>query len=239
MDAECLYCQTVSESCGKRLDYWSSPLSTIEYFYSAHSAYAYLGHQRLLEICKARGCKLVHRPFDLYPVIDAARGPQSRSFSAHYVDYFFGREITRWAQYRGLEVLNHRPTHHDHSLKLPNGFLIAAAEDDIDVDALSFALLQGHWRDDIDLADPDHLRRATVHLAVDRERLLERAESAEVQAVHDQNTQVAIARGVFGSPTYFLDGDMYYGQDHLELLDQAFDHPYGAHSFYNPPRPST
>lgn len=212
-------------------------MTTVEYFYSAHSAYAYLGHQKLLEICKARGCKLIQRPFDLYPVIDAVRVSHFRSFTPHYIDYFFGREITRWAQFRGLDILKHRPTHHDHSLKLSNGFLIAAAQEGADVDALSFALLQGHWRDDIDLADPEHLRRAAAHLSVNCDNLLDRALSDTVQAAHDGNTQEAIARGVFGSPTYFLDGDMYYGQDHLELMDHAFDQPYGPHDFYNPPRP--
>lgn len=212
-------------------------MSTIEYFYSAHSAYAYLGHRRLLEICAARGCTLVHRPFNLYPVIEAVRVSHFRRFSPHYIDYFFGREITRWAAYRGLKILNHRPTHHDNSLKLSNGFLIAAAKAGADVDALSFALLQGHWRDDIDLADPAALRRATAHLPGDHEALIDRALSPEVQAAHEANTQEAIERGVFGSPTYFLDGDMYYGQDHLELLDHAFDHPYSPHAFTNPPRP--
>ncbi len=77
-------------------------MDTIEYFYSAHSAYAYLGHRKLLEICATRGARLVHRPFDLNPVIASGRVSHFRGFTPHYIDYFFGREIERWAQYRGL-----------------------------------------------------------------------------------------------------------------------------------------
>ena len=211
-------------------------MDTIEYFYSAHSAYAYLGHRKLLEICAARGAKLIHQPFDLYPVIAAGRVSHFRGFTPHYIDYFFGREITRWAQYRGLDILNHRPTHHDNALDLSNGYLIAAARAGRDVDALSFAILQAHWRDDIDLANPEHLRRATAAIDPDSDALIAQAMDADVQAIHAKNTEEAIARGIFGSPSYFLNGDMYYGQDHLELMDHAFDQPYRDTGFYNPPK---
>ena len=211
-------------------------MDTIEYFYSAHSAYAYLGHRKLLEICAARGARLMHRPFDLTPVIASGRVSHFRGFTPHYIDYFFGREIERWAQYRGLEILNHRPTHHDNPLNLANGYLIAAAQAGRDVDALSFAILQAHWRDDIDLANPAHLRRATEAVDSECDGLIARAMEEDVQAIHAQNTEEAIARGIFGSPSYFLNGDMYYGQDHLELMDHAFDRPYRDTGFYNPPR---
>jgi 2-hydroxychromene-2-carboxylate isomerase len=36
----------------------------------------------------------------------------------------------------------------------------------------------------------------------------------------------AIARGVFGSPTYVVDGDMFYGQDRLELVERALERPF-------------
>ncbi len=55
-----------------------------------------------------------------------------------------------------------------------------------------------------------------------------------VQAVFQANTQEALARRVFGSPTYFLDGDMFYGQDHLELLERAVVQPFAASGFRNP-----
>ena len=189
-----------------------------------------------MEICAARGARLVHRPFDLNPVIASGRVSHFRGFTPHYIDYFFGREIERWAQYRGLEILNHRPIHHDNPLNLANGYLIAAAQAGRDVDALSFAFLQAHWRDDIDLANPAHLRRATEAVDSECDGLIARAMEEDVQAIHAQNTEEAIARGIFGSPSYFLNGDMYYGQDHLELMDHAFDRPYRDTGFYNPPR---
>ena len=40
-------------------------MSEIEYFYSAHSAFAYLGSKRFMEIAKAAGRTIVHKPYDL------------------------------------------------------------------------------------------------------------------------------------------------------------------------------
>ena len=51
-------------------------MSQIDYFYSAHSAYAYLGAQTLYAICKAHDVALTHRPMLLSPVVEAARTRQ-------------------------------------------------------------------------------------------------------------------------------------------------------------------
>ena len=50
--------------------------------------------------------------------------------------------------------------------------------------------------------------------------------SAEIQAVHKANTDEAIKRHIFGSPTYYVDGDMFYGQDRLELVERALATPF-------------
>ena len=57
------------------------------------------------------------------------------------------------------------------------------------------------------------------------------AETPEINAVYEANTDEAIERSVFGSPTYFVDGDMFYGQDHLELVERALERPYKPSNF--------
>ena len=209
-------------------------MRTIEYFYSAHSAYAYIGSSKLAEICATHGLTLQHRPIALSPVVEAVGGLSFADRTRAHVDYYFGREIERWAEYRGVEILNHRPTYHDNSLDLSNGMLIAAIEQGAEVDALAHALLQAHWRDDIDLADAGALRAVAKDLGLDAAPLLEAALSTPVQAIHAANTAEATERNVFGSPTYFLDGDPFYGQDHLELMERAISQPYAPHTFKNP-----
>ncbi len=206
----------------------------IEYFYSSHSAYAYIGAQRLMEIAARFDCKVIHRPFELSPAVEKSGAPPFAGRTQAHVDYYFGREIERWAAYRGVPIVNHRPTHHDQPLVLSSGMLIAAGLAGLDQNALSHAILKAHWAEDIDLMDKAALSKAAHSVGVDPAPLLARALSDEVSQIYAANTAEAIARNVFGSPTYFLDGDMYYGQDHLDLMAHAMTTPFPPHTFRNP-----
>lgn len=206
----------------------------IEYFYSSHSAYAYIGAQRLMEIAAEFDCKVIHRPFELSPTVEKSGAPPFKGRSQAHVDYYFGREIERWAAYRGAPIINYRPTHHDQPLALSSGMLIAAGLASEDQNALSHAILKAHWANDIDLTDEAALSRAAHSIGVDPAPLLARALSDEVSQIYAANTKDAIARNVFGSPTYFLDRDMYYGQDHLDLMAHAMKTPFPPNTFKNP-----
>jgi len=206
----------------------------IDYYYSAHSTYAYLGAQALYEICKKRGAQLVHRPILLSPVMEAAGGLPFAGRTRAHVDYFFGREIERWAEWRDVPVIQHRPTFHDNPLDLPNGMIIAAQKAGEGADELSFAILQAHWRDDADHADPDTLAELANGLGLNADKLLKNARSDEIQAEHQANTEQAIALGLFGSPTYIVDGDPFYGQDRLEMVDRALVQPFKPGNWQNP-----
>lgn len=196
---------------------------TIEYFYAAHSAFAYLGAWELERIAQETGAEVIHRPFDFGPVMQAAGSKGFRERPQAHLAYFFGRELHRWAQWRDLPMIRHRPVHHDNALDLANGAIIAAKDH---AGALSRALLQAHWRDDADLADPATIRNLAEELGLDGAELITLAGSADVQAQHQENTQEAIARSVFGSPTYFVDGDMFYGQDRLFMVERALRQPF-------------
>jgi len=50
--------------------------------------------------------------------------------------------------------------------------------------------------------------------------------SDDIQTIHKANTDEAMERSVFGSPTYFVNGDMFYGQDRLELVDRTLKKPF-------------
>ena len=203
-------------------------MAEIEYFYSAHSAFAYLGSARLMEIARAAGRRIAHRPIDLGRVV-AVTGPgATNGRTPARRAYFSGREIERWAEARGAPVMAGFPTHHDNDMDLANGMLIAGLTQGQEIDQLAHLMLQAHWRDDADLADRATLTRLGELADVDPAPLLGAALSPEIQAVYQANTEEAIDRSVFGSPTYFVDGDMFYGQDHLELVARALNQPFAG-----------
>ncbi len=204
-------------------------MQEIEYFYSAHSLYAYLGSRRFMQIAAAAGRRIVHRPMDLRAVVAQSGAVPFGQRSQAHKDYFFGREMERWAEQRGVTMMRHFPRHHANDIALPNCLLIAAIDARADVDALAHRLLEAHWAEDADLADVATLERLADGLGMKSDALLRAARGGEVLGQYQANTQQAIARSVFGSPTYFVDGDMFYGQDRLEMVERALRQPY-AHS---------
>jgi 2-hydroxychromene-2-carboxylate isomerase len=203
-------------------------MSEIEYFYSAHSAYAYIGSARFMEIARASNRRITHKPMDLRKVL-AITGPgATNGLTPFRRAYFSGREIERWAEFRSAPVMEGIPTHHANDMTLPNGMLIAGLLQGVNVDRLAHCMLEAHWRDDADLVDRETLVRLGTVARVDPSPLLDAALSPEVQAVYESNTEEAIHRSVFGSPTYFVDGDMFYGQDHLEMIQRALEHPFSG-----------
>ncbi len=196
-------------------------MSEIEYFYAAHSAFAYLGSARLSVIVGRAGRRIRHKPFDLRRSMQHLGAPGFTERTDAHKAYYFGREIERWSEYRDAPVVGYRPTYHDNDIGLPNRVLIAAQEAGVNVDGLAHAMLEAHWRDDCDLADADTLAGLARGLDIDPDPLFTAAGGPEIAALYEANTEEAIRRSVFGSPTYFVDGDMFYGQDHLEMVERA------------------
>jgi len=108
-----------------------------------------------------------------------------------------------------------------HEIALSNGMLIAGLLQGVNIDQLAHCQLQGHWRNDADLADGPTPARLGAQAGINPTPLLSAARSGAVRAVYEKNTEEAVQRSVFGLPTYFVDGDMFYGQGHLEMEERA------------------
>lgn len=195
-------------------------MAVIEYFYSAHSAYAYLGAAELIAVSERTGRAIEHRPMDVNLVMETTGLASFREMPPIRKQYFFNRELMRWAEIRNAPV-GGRPTHHDNPLDLSNGMLIAAQQQGHNIDRLSHAILEAHWRYDADLADRDTLAKIAEAVDLDPAPLLDAALSPEVVSAYHANNEEAAARWVMGSPTYFVDGDMFYGQDRLDQVERA------------------
>ena len=201
-------------------------MSEIEYFYSAHSAFAYLGSAKLMEIATAASATIVHKPVDLLRIMVESGAGSSRERGDRHRSYYFGRDIERWAEWRNAPVVTGMPTYHWSDTTLCNGMLIAGIKQGHNMDQLAHGMLEAHWRDDADLADRETLTRLANDADLDPAPLLEAALSPQVAAIYLANTEEAIRRSVFGSPTYFVNDDMFYGQDHLEFVERALVQPF-------------
>jgi len=208
-------------------------MTKLEYFYSAHSSYSYLGSAELMKIADAADCRIIHKPFDLRKTTEVTGPGPISGRTPQRSAYFYGRDIERWAQWRNVVFMEGRytairPAHHDNDMTLVNCMLIAGQERGINIDRLAHELLRGHWVDDADLAGGETLTQIGKKADIDPEPLLRDAVSSKVQANYQANTQEAIERSVFGAPTYFVDGDMFFGQDRLMMVEHALKTPFAG-----------
>ena len=121
------------------------------------------------------------------------------------------REIISWerkvqhrvrVEARNALVMGRRPTHHENDMTLDNGMLIAGIKQGVDVSALAHCMLEAHWRYDAGLADAKTRARIGANAGLDPAPLLDAALSPETQAVYEANTEEAIRRSAFGSPSH-------------------------------------
>ncbi len=148
-------------------------MAEIEYFYSAHSAFAYLGSSLFMTIARAAGRRIAHRPIDLRRVVAETGAVPFGNRSKAHIAYFFGREIERWSEARGAPTIPGIPTHHAKDPALANGMLIAGLGCGVEIDHLAHAMLEAHWRDDADLSDRLTLTAIGHAVGIDPEPLLD------------------------------------------------------------------
>ena len=86
--------------------------------------------------------------------------------------------------------------------------------------ALYGAIGKALWVEEGDIANPETLAGVARRTGLDAESLAARAQAPDISARYAALTKEAIDRGVFGAPTYIVDGELFWGQDRLDFLDR-------------------
>lgn len=192
---------------------------TVDYYYSLISPWTYLGDARLARIAADAGAVLNYRPVDLgkiFPVSGglplAKRAPQRRAYRL--------LELGRWRERLGIR-LTLEPRYFPADESLAARVVIAARQAAADAGRLSNAILRAVWAEERDIADAETLAAICAENELDAATLLAAAETEAVAHEYAANTDEAIARGVFGAPSYVYRDELFWGQDRLDFLERA------------------
>jgi 2-hydroxychromene-2-carboxylate isomerase len=197
----------------------SAARSRIGYFFAPQSPWTYLGHQRLTDIAEAAGADIEVLPVDLgrvFPVSGGLplpkRAPQRQAYRLV--------ELKRFGEHLQMPI-NLQPQHFPVAADDAARLIIAVDMRDGPKAALALigAVLSGVWAQQRNIADARDLALMLAELGLPASRL-EDAKMPEVQSRYDANTQRAIDAGVFGSPTYVIDGELFWGQDRLDFVQR-------------------
>lgn len=191
----------------------------IDYYFTSISPFTYLGHDHFLQMAKTAQVKVNFKPVKLAEVFaesGATPMPQRPKCRLKYRLI----EIERWAKKRNLPITL-EPKYFPTNPTLADKCAIALQEKDMDVCTFIQKALAACWTAENDIADENTLRDILTALNIDADSIVSFALSDEVEAIYSSNTQEAIEQGVLGAPSYILNGEQFWGQDRLELLNES------------------
>ncbi|MEO8144750.1 MAG: 2-hydroxychromene-2-carboxylate isomerase [Betaproteobacteria bacterium] len=196
-------------------------------FYSLSSPWAYFAGPKQQDVVRRHHVKLLLKPYDFQEVALRTGGVPLRTRPEPRRSYH-ALELDRWRKHLGMP-LQLAPKYYPADgkpagwNKPPGWMVIAAQERGLDAQRLSHALLRALWAEERDTSDRN------VRIAVANENdmpgaeLAAAEESAPVQKLYRAYSEEAERLGVFGAPTYVLEGERFWGQDRLDFLDRTLD----------------
>lgn len=195
-------------------------LKIVDYYFTPSSPWAYLGHQRFIDLIMSHQAAMNLKPVDygkIFPVSGglpvAKRAPQRQAYRLV--------ELRRWRDHLGLP-LNLEPKFVPVNAELASLVIIAAGANKSAVaPGLVFDFMRAVWVEDRDIADPQTVKNIIRGKGLPVDELLAQAQSPDTKAAFDALTKEATDRGVFGAPTYVYREEPFWGQDRLEFLDRA------------------
>ncbi len=192
---------------------------TVDYFYSHTSPWTYLGHARFLKIAADAGASVNFKPSSFHTVFAQSgglplpkRAPQRRAYRM--------MELKRWRDHLGIP-LTLEPKYFPIPDEAAQRFGIAAGDMGLDMGKLSGAMMAAVWSEERDLSDEGTLVAIANEQGMDGAALLARAKDDEIGKLYEANTQEAMARNVFGAPTYIYRDELFWGQDRLDFVERA------------------
>lgn len=189
----------------------------IDYYYSAMSTWTYMGSHAFAALAAKHGATVNHRPMNLLKVFQAGGGLPLGDRPIQRQKYR-KIEMKRWKAFRNIPMTL-EPAFFPVNPSTADRMIIAALEEGVDAAGLANALMRAVWVEDRNLADDDTLTVIADEQELDGALLLDLAKGEHAGQVYARNTDEAIERDVFGAPFYIFEGEPYWGQDRLELLD--------------------
>jgi 2-hydroxychromene-2-carboxylate isomerase len=189
---------------------------TVELYWDFSSPYSYLAQTQATALAARHGARLVWRPMFLGGLFKLLEQPLPAMLMSPAKRENSLVDIGRWAEYWGAPFrfpsrfpINSLPALRTY-LALPEGAR----------DTFREGVFRAYWAEDRDIADDGVLGE----LAGEGGRVaLEAAKTPEVKKTLADATEGAFKRGVFGAPTWVLDGQIYWGQDRIFLVERALE----------------
>ncbi len=192
---------------------------TLEFYYDFGSPTAYLAHKRLGQLSAQYPLEVIYKPMLLGGVFKATDNTSPVAIPAKGA-YMMAHDLPRFVRRYGVE-LNPNPFFPINTLNLMR-MAIAAEQLDCQT-AFIEAMFNAVWVQEKNMGDTEVVEQVLTAQGLEAAKLLEMAQDPAIKAALIAATEAAVERGIFGTPTLFMDGEMYFGQDRLDFVQEALD----------------
>jgi len=190
---------------------------SVDFYFDVGSPTTYLAHNRLKQLKLEYGCSVIYHPVLLGGLFKASGNSSPVTVPAKG-RYMMMEDLPRFAKLYNVS-LNNNPHFPINTLNLMRGAVSALNEAYFDtyIDTIFNAI----WVESRNMADIDTVIEVLSVAGLDAKAILEATQKPEVKQKLISNTEQAVERGLFGAPTMFVDGEMFFGQDRLQFVEAA------------------
>lgn len=194
---------------------------TIEFFYDVSSPWTYLAFINIQPLAAEFGATITWRPFLVGGVFNAINPTmyRMRENPVPAREAWVKQDLQAWAALAGIRITFPPAVFPVNSVKALRGLLWA--KDQGREVALATAFFEMYWSENHDISQDDVVAEAATRVGLDATRMAQAINDSAIKAQLKSNTDEVIARGGFGSPTIFVDGQMFFGNDRLPLVREA------------------
>src|SRR6516164_7478098 len=193
----------------------------VEFLFDFGSPNAYLAERVIPDIERRTGVKFAYVPVLLGGIYKLTnnRSPGESLAGIKNKPQFLQLETQRFIRRHNITTFRKNPFFPVNTLQLMRGAVAAQFEGVFDP---YFRAAYHHmWEQPKKMDDPEVAREALISSGIDFDQLFARAQQPDVKNRLLELTQDAVNRGAFGSPTFFLDDEMFFGKDQLRDVEEA------------------
>ncbi|MDB5450754.1 MAG: disulfide bond formation protein DsbA [Phenylobacterium sp.] len=188
----------------------------IEFLFDVGSPTSYLAHKRLPAVLRRTEAEVTYLPILLGGVFRATGNVSPATIPAK--GRWMDADLARFAAREGI-VFVRNPYFPINTLHLMRG--ATGLIGDPRFMAYVEAVFDAMWREPRNLGDPAEVAAVLGPVGIEADEFRALVERDEVKARLKATTEAAVARGVFGVPTFFVGGEMFFGQDRLDFVEEA------------------
>jgi 2-hydroxychromene-2-carboxylate isomerase len=191
-----------------------------QFMFDVGSPNAFLSHEAIPAIEKRTGVKFEYVPILLGGIFKATnnKSPAETLAGVRNKREFHAIETERFIKRFHVKPYSWNPFFPVNTLNLMRAAVAARLEGVFEkyVDAAFHHM----WDEPKKMDDPEVAMKAFTASGLDAAKLFARAQEPEVKAKLIENTQMAVERGAFGSPTFFVGKEMFFGKEQLREVEE-------------------